>query len=491
MACGCYILLYVDYFTFQNSNLVLQADTRLIEKRARDENDGTVASLVGKTSGTRMGDKYVRSKPTSHKDGDDKKKKKKPSYGAETKISEYGSISASLLADDTGDLGIVYTPKTPQSREAYEVLLKFIASKLGDQPRTILCGAADEILEVLKDESITDKVRKSTLAGYLEKLDDDEFHDLLGVSKQINDYRLDQTFTSDAAFDETGVCLQFEGDESEEEETVKVVEDFDDGENEEGDDTEAGPSLHANLDKESEKPGLPGKVGEKLHPRDIDAYWLQRRLNKMYDDPVIAQGKAAEVLEILKTAVDGREVEDRLIHLLGYDQFDLIRLLRGNGQMILYCTLLKSAQSSSEKAKIREKMSADSELVRYLRMLESTDEKGDDHEKNIKYPLKDSVVAMDLDEESPVSKLEVLDLEDLAFAQGSHFMANKRCELPKGSFRKTRKGYEEIHVPALPPKPYDSNEVSYQIFILHTSHSLPQFIDCNQIIGKFHEGDEF
>uniref|UniRef100_A0AAR2JSR6 Activating signal cointegrator 1 complex subunit 3 n=1 Tax=Pygocentrus nattereri TaxID=42514 RepID=A0AAR2JSR6_PYGNA len=33
-------------------------------------------------------------------------------------------------------------------------------------------------------------------------------------------------------------------------------------------------------------------------------------------------------------------------------------------------------------------------------------------------------------------------------------MANKRCQLPDGSFRKQRKGYEEVHVPALKSKPF-------------------------------------
>lgn len=36
---------------------------------------------------------------------------------------------------------------------------------------------------------------------------------------------------------------------------------------------------------------------------------------------------------------------------------------------------------------------------------------------------------------------DVLDLEDLAFLHGSHFMSNKRCQLPDGSFRKQRKGW--------------------------------------------------
>lgn len=56
---------------------------------------------------------------------------------------------------------------------------------------------------------------------------------------------------------------------------------------------------------------------------------------------------------------------------------------------------------------------------------------------------------------------QLLDLDDLAFTQGSHFMANKRCQLPDGSFRKQRKGYEEVHVPALKPKPFADDEVCY------------------------------
>lgn len=56
---------------------------------------------------------------------------------------------------------------------------------------------------------------------------------------------------------------------------------------------------------------------------------------------------------------------------------------------------------------------------------------------------------------------QLLDLDDLAFTQGSHFMANKRCQLPDGSFRKQRKGYEEVHVPALKPKPFAEDEVCF------------------------------
>jgi pre-mRNA-splicing helicase BRR2 len=45
----------------------------------------------------------------------------------------------------------------------------------------------------------------------------------------------------------------------------------------------------------------------------------------------------------------------------------------------------------------------------------------------------------------------VLSLDDLVFAEGGHLMSNKRCELPDKSWRAQKKGYEEVHVPALRP----------------------------------------
>jgi hypothetical protein len=52
-------------------------------------------------------------------------------------------------------------------------------------------------------------------------------------------------------------------------------------------------------------------------------------------------------------------------------------------------------------------------------------------------------------------------------------MANKKCQLPDGSFRKQRKGYEEVHVPALKPKPFDIGEVSsYLTWVISLLFSL-------------------
>lgn len=72
---------------------------------------------------------------------------------------------------------------------------------------------------------------------------------------------------------------------------------------------------------------------------------------------------------------------------------------------------------------------------------------------------------------------QLLDLDDLAFTQGSHFMANKRCQLPDGSFRKQRKGYEEVHVPALKPKPFAEDEVCFYS-VSHLQWSDRSYLLC-------------
>ncbi|GBP96187.1 Putative U5 small nuclear ribonucleoprotein 200 kDa helicase [Eumeta japonica] len=59
-----------------NSNLVLQADVRFIERPRRDEATGEVMSLVGKLEGTRMGDRYQRSKPEKTEERKAKRQKR-------------------------------------------------------------------------------------------------------------------------------------------------------------------------------------------------------------------------------------------------------------------------------------------------------------------------------------------------------------------------------------------------------------------------------
>lgn len=140
---------------------------------------------------------------------------------------------------------------------------------------------------------------------------------------------------------------------------------------------------------------------------------------------------------------------------------------------VLYCTLLAKSQNESERQNIKDKMMEDPSLARILRLLDTG--KGEDDE-NDESTMRSSRRKDQADEDEAVAAgqvagaRQVVDLEDLVFNQGSHFMANKRCQLPDGSFRKQRKGYEEVHVPALKPKPFGENEK------LQTVDQLPTYV---------------
>lgn len=68
-----------------------------------------------------------------------------------------------------------------------------------------------------------------------------------------------------------------------------------------------------------------------LHPRDIDAFWLQRQLGKFYDDPNISQARSAEILDILKVSYDAPSLHLGCVTVcpwsLAFDQCVLLRSL--------------------------------------------------------------------------------------------------------------------------------------------------------------------
>jgi pre-mRNA-splicing helicase BRR2 len=47
----------------------------------------------------------------------------------------------------------------------------------------------------------------------------------------------------------------------------------------------------------------------------------------------------------------------------------------------------------------------------------------------------------------------------MAFSQGGHLMSNKKCKLPDGSFKRSKKGYKEIHIPAPKKQPLVESEI--------------------------------
>ncbi|VDO21338.1 unnamed protein product [Brugia timori] len=452
----------------QNSNLVLQVDFNFTDRRGRDEPTGEVMPLTKEVlAGVKMGDKYQRAKAPAI---DTKKARKKKRTDAS--VTGNSTTSHTLLGDSNTELMGLYKPRTQETRQTYEAILAYIQDAIGDQPRDILCGAADEVLAVLKSDKIREKDRKKEVELLLGLLTDERIAVLINLAKKITDFsqdEIDETIGVNVQFDDSDE--EAEGDEGMEEE---VKEEGSAGEDEGGVEAVFEETLKARyVDEDDENAG--GERKGNLHARDIDAHWIQRSLSKFYKDPIVAQQKVNEVLQVLKEASDDRDCENQLVLLLGFDQFEFIKVLRQHRQMILYCTLLKQAQ---------EEMLSRPELHHILAELhetESADTVEAEREKRARVQQQRRIAEAEggNDEGTAVGNWlqsrKVLDLDDLAFSQGSHLMSNKalyhcfisffilffftkRCHLPDGSYRKQKKSYEEVHVPALKPKPFEENE---------------------------------
>lgn len=426
-----------------NSNLVLQADRSLIDRRSRDEATGEVMSFKPTN---KMGDKAIRTKPADIEERKAKRAKKE-AREAEQSSKVASGIGGSVIQQDA-NLGLRYRPKTRETQRTYELLLNFITDNLGSQPHDILCGAADEVLDILKTDRLKAKEKKKEIEELIGPLDDTRFATAMALSKRITDYRpegIQEGAEEDGEIDENlGVAVVFdkEDDDDDEEEDddldqVAEIEVDDDVAVAEGDgEINAGlGELDANKGKDS------------IDPRAIDAYWLQGEVKKYYEDANAAQRMSEDVLTVLKNAKDDRDCEKQLVFLLEHERFDLIRKLRKNRKLVLYGTLLARA-TQEERAELEKEMRADNELVTVLKRLKAGDTEEDETESKQK-KSKRAKADQDVDTAESGSKT-LLKLEDLTFAQGGHLMANKRCALPEGSHRTQHKGYEEVFVP--PPE---------------------------------------
>ncbi|XWS57028.1 hypothetical protein CRYUN_Cryun09bG0136400 [Craigia yunnanensis] len=418
-----------------NSSLVLTTDSR---PRDTHEPTGELESLWGKNDPRSFGDRVYKSRPPEL---DEQSKRRGLREESVLNVTEEG----------------VYQPKTKETRAAYEAMLSLIQQQLGGQPLNIVSGAADEILALLKNEGIKNLDKKKEIEKLLNPIPSQVFHQLVSIGKLITDYQDGgdggggSTVNGDEGLDDdVGVAVEFEENEDEEEESdLDMVQ-----EDEEDDDD-----------------------GWKM---DIDAYWLQRKISQAYDqqiDPQQCQKLAEEVLKILAEG-DDREVETKLLVHLQFDKFPLIKYLLQNRLKVVWCTRLARAEDQEERKKIEEEMmSLGPDLTAILEQLHATRATARERQKNLEKSIREEARRLkdesggdgdrdrsgladrDTDGGWLKGQRQMLGLDSLAFEQGGLLMANKKCDLPVGSYRHHSKGYEEVHVPALKSKPLESNKM--------------------------------
>lgn len=476
-----------------NSNLVLQREGAA---PSQNEPTGEPESLRGRVY-SKMGDLVQYEKPKELEELKEKKKRKaeeKRRGGdvVQKKAKMDIQKGETVLSTDVTELQI-YRPRSQVTKTVYEQLLSVLQTPLGDQTPDVLRGAADEVLAAIKTDGVLDTERKKDVEEVLGSISDEYFQELYRLAKQITDYGADvedeeqddTVRTKEGLDDAAGVAVVFDEDDEDDQEgnfLGEIGDDDDDDDDEEGgkmDDDRDDRGIHVAAIEEDEEEEEEKKESKYVVDiQKIDAHWLQRELGKIFHDPNKCIATEKEILSILPIK-DLQQCENRLVQVLQYENFEFTKLLLKNRLKILYCTRLGQAQTEDEKAAVLDDMRQTPDAQPVLEELDRASKKRD-RERDVTRDLRKEVRQLqlrragerdvDMDdegigargtkgarvaEEQQKKPSHMLDLDSLAFARGSHFMANAKCQLPQGSYRVQKKGYEEVHV-----KPFKPPDVS-------------------------------
>ncbi|KIK97275.1 hypothetical protein PAXRUDRAFT_825079 [Paxillus rubicundulus Ve08.2h10] len=455
------------------SSLVLTADRSALPRRDK-EPDGAPTSLVGRIDPKEMGSRVQRAAPKDI----EKKKKKAGDAGkhealekaAATKRRVETGFGFADIIDATQDVeGLSYRPRTAETREVYELMLSAVHQTLGDQAQDIIRSATDIVLEELKNENVKDFDKKKEIEGILGGISSDTFSQLVALSKKITDYGAEDEQMADPDMErkdaeideEMGVAVVFDEEEQEEEdeEGYEIRDESDDEEGE--DDEEAQGEVEGEQAAGTEELVIGGSAAgttagkakadkDLVSPHVIDGFWVQRQISEVYSDPVTAADKAASVLSVLASESSLRDCENQLMELFEYQSFHVITKFLKNRDVIVWCTKLMRSDAD-ERVNVEVAM-REKGVGWILRELAGDRQAKKTHNDAMDVDDKEAAVSVPktatLAPGSTVQPKRTIDLESMAFSQGGHLMSNKKCKLPDGSFKRSRKGFEEIHVPA-------------------------------------------
>lgn len=441
-----------DNQDFQKQYGYAEMSSKVIKSRKTRSNEptGEVESL-GQGSG-RMGDRIVRKQPPQ--------KKLKVEKQTTTKKQSNILHSGETIMDLGDNLQNAYQPSNETSRRAYEQLLTKVSGIL-NQATSIVKDALELILVILFDESIQDPDKHEQISQLLTNkpkntgLSHTAFSEFKQICKGIDDYKKETVSTE--LDDEMGVAVVFEDEEA------KSDDDDDDDSVDQNvvvdSSSEEENSVEASVDTEDdndtdnqvlESTKKASKDIRELSVHEIDAHYLQRHVSKFVDDAELSSKVADEILELLKLD-DVRELENKLLVKLGFDAFEVIKLIIFNRTKIYGMVSIKRATTDAQRSDIESYLVAKEPKILLELQSKSTDWSSKDRIKGQADSAKteETAESMEIDKEAVME----LDLDTLAFRDGAHTMSNSTCELPDTSWRATKNGYEEVHVPAVQNKP--------------------------------------
>jgi pre-mRNA-splicing helicase BRR2 len=442
-----------DYSYAAMSGQVLKS-----KRSGPQEPTGEASSVRGKVGvNYQMGDR-LGARGGNDEDFQKRVKKLKKSSG-ESKLVGKAAAGPSASAQDF--MGPGYRPKTEESRKVYEELLAVVHKAFGDVPHELLKEGTDEVLAIQKGDQFINR-RRGEVEKLLGKVSDATYHKIEKFTSRINDFsaaELDEQVAGQqqqphpAAQANTGVAVVLD-DESSDSEAFEIPDSSDDDDSADA----AGPDGGAR--GVAQALGTAAKKGGGLPASSIDGHWIQRTLSDSYGDANVSKAKAEEVLGILQGG-DERAAENHLLLALGPERFGTIKLFMKHRLKIVYCVRLHRATGAAEENAIKAEMIAEptgagADVLREIETGDATSQNAWDGQKYAWAPAARAAGAAATPGEAgsararpAAKKYSKVDLKSLKFKQGSRVMSNDDVQLPDKSWRVQKKGYEEVHVPAM------------------------------------------
>lgn len=352
-----------------------------------------------------------------------------------------------------------------------------MSDRLGDKSEDVLKDTANEVIALMKLDIKQEEKRKELTALF--EVSDAVFTRLMNLTKDIKDYNIGKRASTSHGNQEKIMNLAFDEEEVDAVGMAGYNQEELDQESYEAELEEADQDAEKrqDQDQESEREAVDigmnlEKISEELDITEVDRFWLTRKLEAIFQDPVELKRKEEQIMLTLN--LDNEiECQNKLVEMFDQEHFDFVGLLHENRHMIYFMTRLTRANEDERKI-ILDDMRGDRygrEVYDKIQHMEKLVGKTEDalsmnlmkeaqtlrklvqeskREKEKLQTIKDN------DEYARLSKT-VLNLNELEFSQGSHFMANENCKLPKGSFKQSFPGYEEVYIP---PKTQEKKHVA-------------------------------
>ena len=410
--------------------------------------------------------------------------------------------SSNVIHDAAQEVILILKDETLRDPEKHTAISDLLTGKPVDAVGALSVEHFHIMVQIGKQLDDYHQVVTAAAAATTTTNADDEVEGEMGVAVVFNedgDHESDRPNDSD---DDHTAVLHSTDDESSEDDPDDDDDDretipIDDVDNDENEGNEK-KVLVADIRKKSSQ-----QKDRILTVLEIDAHFLQRQVSKYISDAVEAVQKANEILDILRIdhtpaaaerggavpaatgVLDLRECENKMLVLLGFDMFDMIQFILQNRVKIWATVSMKRASTEAERSRIQQVLEMETtgvgkQVLNEIQALQGgTQAQQDWTVKERMKGLTESFVKPDNEPSSnmndfdksnddknldsvmdivgttldKVSKPTELDLDGLVFRDGSHTMSNSSCTLPETSWRAMKKGYEEVHVPAVKSVP--------------------------------------